>query len=131
MNFTDSEFSAFERDLKQVTAELCEKYRIKLKGSRITYGPVEFDMKLTFQKNEEGVNADEINFSLYCYKYGFRPCDYGRRFEYLGTEYEFIGFDIGAKKYNCFKMGIVSKVNHKKLAEMLESAGSTSAQRTK
>ena len=38
MNFTDSEFNVFEKDLNRVTAELCEKYKIKLKGSRITYG---------------------------------------------------------------------------------------------
>ena len=28
--------------------------------------------------------------------YGFRPCDYKRRLEHLGTEYEFIGLDAGA-----------------------------------
>lgn len=131
MNFTDSEFNAFEKDLKRVTAELCEKYKIKLKGSRITYGPVEFDMKLTFQKNEEGINADEINFSMDCYRYGFRSYDYKRRFEHLGTEYEFIGFDTGAKKYNCLikdiKLGIVSRVNHKMLAEILERDTGASA----
>lgn len=42
-------------------------------------------------------------------------------FNILGTEYEFIGFDTGAKKYNCLikdiKLGIVSKVNHKMLWE--------------
>lgn len=35
MNFTDSEFNAFEKDLKRVMVELCKKYKIKLKGSRI------------------------------------------------------------------------------------------------
>lgn len=124
MNFTDSEFDAFERDLKRATAELCEKYQVKLKGSKITYGPVEFDMKLTFQKNEEGLNAEEINFSMDCFRYGFKPSDYMRSFEHLGVEYEFIGFDTSAKKYNCLvrdlKTGITSKINHKMLAEILK-----------
>jgi len=124
MNFTDSEFDAFERDLKRATAELCEKYKIKLKGSKITYGPVEFDMKLTFQKNEDGLNAEEVNFSMECYRYGFKPSDYMRSFEHLGAEYEFIGFDTSAKKYNCLvrdlRTGATSKVNHKMLAEILK-----------
>lgn len=124
MNFTDSEFDAFRRDLKQATAELCEKYKIKLTDSKITYGPVEFDMKLKFQKNEDGINAEEINFSMECFRYGFKPSDYMRSFEHLGAEYEFIGFDTSAKKYNCLvrdlSTGVTSKVNNKMLAEILK-----------
>ena len=124
MNFTDSEFDAFERDLKLATAELCKKYQIKLKTSKITYGPVEFDMKLTFQKNEEGLDAEEINFSMICARYGFKPSDYKRTFELLGVEYEFVGFDTKAKKYNCLireiKTGITSKINYEVLTEILK-----------
>ena len=124
MNFTDSEFDALQKDMRSALAGLCEKYQIRLKSLRINYGPVEFDMKLTFQKNEEGLDAEQINFSVDCFRYGFKPADYRRHFEYSGVEYEFVGFDTSAKKYNCIvkdiKTGIVSKVNSLMLKEILK-----------
>lgn len=125
MNFTDSEFNALKKDLHDVMTEICEKYQIKLKSTRINYGPVEFDMKLTFQKNEEGLDVEQINFSMDCFRYGFKPSDYKRTFEHLGIKYEFVGFDTSAKKYNCIvkdvKTGITSKVNSLILEEIFKS----------
>lgn len=123
MNFTNEDFAAFERDLKYALSEVCRKYQVKLKGSKITYGPVDFDMKLTFERNEEGLNAEAINFSIHCLHYGFRPEDYMRSFEHLGVEYEFIGFDTSARKYNCIirdmETGIKSRVESRVLKEMM------------
>ena len=124
MNFTNEEFSAFERDLKAATIALCSKYEVKLKKMKLSYGPVDFDLKLTFEKDEEGVNAERIKFETTCFYYGFEPGDYLRLFEYNGVEYEFIGFETSAKKYNCIvrevETGIRSKVNEKFLHVLFE-----------
>lgn len=70
------------------------------------------------------LDAEQINFSVDCFRYGFKPADYRRHFEYSGVEYEFVGFDTSAKKYNCIvkdiKTGIVSKVNSLMLKEILK-----------
>lgn len=125
MNFDNHDFDAFRRDLKSATRELCEKYQINLKqiGS-ISYGPVDFTLKLTFEKNEDGVNSERIKFETECFYYGFLPSDYLRSFRHIDGEYEFIGFDRSAKKYNCkirdLETGIVSRVNNLFLKEILE-----------
>lgn len=135
MKFTEQEFDAFEKELKVAIKDLCEKYQVKLKNSKITYDLAEFDMKLTFQKNEEGINAEELSFISNCYRYGFAPTDYMRSFEHLGTEYEFIGFATSAKKYNCLirelDTGLVSRVNHKTLAIMLKRDAERATKSTK
>lgn len=101
MNFNDNDFCAFEKDVKKAMQELCYKYQLKLKNMNISYGAVDFDMKLTFEKNEEGLNTERVKFEMECFRYGFVPDDYMRIFEYHGVEYEFIGFERKARKYNC------------------------------
>jgi len=125
MNFDNHDFDAFRRDLKNATRELCEKYQINLKqmGS-ISYGPVDFTLKLTFEKNEYGVNSERIKFETECFYYGFEPSDYMRSFRHIDSEYEFIGFERSAKKYNCrirdLETGIVSRVNNVFLKQILD-----------
>ena len=55
MNFDNNDFSAFERDMKRVVQDLCTKYQVKLKKMHISYGAVDFDMKLTFEKMRKGL----------------------------------------------------------------------------
>lgn len=123
MNFDNNDFSAFERDMKRAVQDLCTKYQVKLKKMHISYGAVDFDMKLTFEKNEEGLNTERVKFEMACYRYGFAPDDYMRIFEYNGVEYELIGFDRGARKYNCIvrevDTGIQSKINDQFLHNIL------------
>lgn len=122
MNFDNNDFSAFERDMKRALQDLCTKYQVKLKKMNISYGAVDFDMKLTFEKNEEGLNTERVKFEMACYRYGFVPDDYMRIFEYNGVEYELIGFDRSARKYNCVvrevDTGIQSKINDKFLHDI-------------
>ena len=58
MNFTNEEFSAFERDLKAATIALCSKYEVKLKKMKLSYGP---DSANTWIKCVNGI-AVEDNF---------------------------------------------------------------------
>ena len=122
MNFDNNDFSAFERDMKSALQDLCTKYQVKLKKMDISYGAVDFDMKLSFEKNEEGLNTERVKFEMACYRYGFVPDDYMRIFEYNGVEYELIGFDRSARKYNCIvrevDTGIQSKINDKFLHDI-------------
>ncbi|MCI7128994.1 MAG: hypothetical protein MSA09_00215 [Lachnospiraceae bacterium] len=115
MNFDNNDFSAFERDMKRAVQDLCTKYQVKLKKMHISYGAVDFDMKLSFEKDEEGLNTERVKFEMACYHYGFVPDDYMRIFEYNDVEYELIGFDRSARKYNCIvrevETGIQSKIN--------------------
>ena len=138
MNFDNNDFSAFERDMKNAIRELCTKYQVKLKNMHISYGTVDFDMKLTFEKNEEGMNTERVKFETECYRYGFVPDDYMRIFEYNGVEYELIGFERSARKYNCvvreIDTGIQSKINDKFLHDIfeqeLQKAAATSSRTT-
>lgn len=122
MNFDNNDFSAFERDMKRAVQDLCTKYQVKLKKMHISYGAVDFDMKLSFEKNEEGLNTERVKFEMACYRYGFVPDDYMRIFEYNDVEYELIGFDRSARKYNCIvrevETGIQSKINDKFLHDI-------------
>lgn len=123
MNFSSEELNAFQTDLKKATQSLCDKYQVKMKKSKISYGQVDFEMKITFEKNEVGLNTERIRFETECNFYGFTSDDYMRLFEYNGVEYEMIGFDRSAKKYNCIvretETGICTKINEKFLHSLI------------
>ena len=108
MNFDDKGFDDFEYDMKNALNAICAKHKLKLKGTRIKYGTVDFEMKLYFEKDEEGINSERIKFETDCSYYGFTPNDYLRVFEYMNCEYELTGFQTSAKKYNCIVRNILT-----------------------
>lgn len=102
MNFNDQDFNAFEKDVKRMFRDLESKYQLSMKRMKITYGEVDFSLKLDFEKNEEGLNTERIKFEENSSYYGFIPDDYMRTFtDNYGAEYELIGFSPSAKKYQC------------------------------
>lgn len=108
MDFTKNDFSSFQNELKNAMQEICAKYQVKVKGMHITYGKVDFDLKISFEKNESGLNTERIQFETECEYYGFTPDDYLRTFIHKENEYELAGFVRNAKKYNCLVRHIVS-----------------------
>ncbi|MDO4977517.1 MAG: hypothetical protein Q4E53_09675 [Eubacteriales bacterium] len=101
MEFTDKEFEEFTNDVKEALRGVCQKYNLKRTKTYISYGKIDFDMKITFQKDEEDIDVERIKFEEDCAYYGFVPDDYLRTFEYHGRTYELYAFIPRAKKYKC------------------------------
>ncbi|MDO4978280.1 MAG: hypothetical protein Q4E53_13595 [Eubacteriales bacterium] len=101
MDFNNQEFDAFAKDVKDALREVCQKYHLKLVGSRISYADVDFDLKLSFEKDDDELEVERIRFERDCEYYGFLPEDYLRTFEYHGRIYELYAFIPRAKKYKC------------------------------
>lgn len=101
MQFTNTEFANFRRDLEEATKELQRKYQVKIKAGSISYSDLSFDLKLKVTKDEEGLDVEKINFEKYCELYGFTKNDYGRTFTISGNDYELYGFNPRAKSQPC------------------------------
>lgn len=101
MDFTKKDFSNFQYEIKNAMQDICAKYQVKVKCMHVSYSEVDFDLKISFEKNESGLNTERIQFETECEYYGFTPDDYLRTFIYKENEYELAGFVRNAKKYNC------------------------------
>lgn len=101
MNFNNQGFDEFSKDVKDALREVCQKHQVKLVDSRISYRDIEFDLRLSFEKDDDELEVERIRFERDCEYYRFLPEDYLRTFEYRGHTYELYGFMPRAKKYKC------------------------------
>lgn len=87
------QFKNFREDFQKALKELEQKYNVSIAGGNISYTDTEFTMKTTVKFNEvNGKSHDQAEFEKYCFMFGFKPEDYGRKAVNLGEEYTLIGF---------------------------------------
>ena len=101
MNMTKEEFAAFRDEIETALAPLAAKYGCIVKAGNIKYDIINTTVSVAFKSQTEDKSADQLNFEMYCNRYGFDRTDYGFTFTHDGKTYKFISFRTTARKYPC------------------------------
>lgn len=106
MKFTEKEFNNLREDMIKALAKIEKKYDIKFVSNDITFGDIDFTMKIkvikTKDESGEDFNYEKHNFERNAWAHGFKPSDYGKTFKTSkGITYAFVDFLPGKRKNFC------------------------------
>ena len=101
MKLTKSEFEVFRTEIETALASVATKYGCIVEAGNIKYDDILTTVAVQFKSQTTDRSADQLNFEMYCGKYGFSPSDYGFEFEYNKKRYVFASFRPTARKYTC------------------------------
>jgi hypothetical protein len=101
MKLTKTEFEQFRREVETALASVAAKYGCIVEAGNIKYDEINTTVSVSFKSQTADKSADQLNFEMYCGKYGFSPSDYGFTFMYKDKRYVFISFRPSARKYTC------------------------------
>ena len=101
MKLTKTEFTQFRREVETALASVAAKYGCIVEAGNIKYDEINTTVSVSFKSQTADKSANQLNFEMYCGKYGFAPENYGFAFTMKDKEYEFISFRPTARKYTC------------------------------
>lgn len=113
MQFTKNEFDNLREDMAKALAKVEKKYGIKIVSNDITFGDIDFTMKIkvikTKDKDGEDFNYEKHNFERNAWAHGFDPSDYGKTFTTSkGDTYAFVDFIPNKRKNFCKLKNVVT-----------------------
>ena len=98
MKFNEKGFDSFRGDLQKAVEEVERKHGVKITFGNITYSGVDFTMKLTATKNEDGLDVEKVKFEDVCHLYGFSKKHYKCKLPINGKVFELVGFNERSPK---------------------------------
>ena len=101
MKLTKTEFEQFRREIETALATVAAKYGCVVEAGNIKYDNILTTVSVSFKSETADKSADQLNFEMYCGRYGFAPEHYGFTFTYQGKQYRFTSFRTSARKYPC------------------------------
>ena len=101
MKLTKSEFNTLRSEIETALASVAAKYGCIVEAGNIKYDEILTTVSVQFKSQTEEMSADQLNFEMYCGRYGFAPEHYGFTFTYQGKQYRFVSFKTSARKYPC------------------------------
>ncbi len=101
MKLTKTEFEIFRTEIEAALASVAAKYGCIVEAGNIRYDAINTTVSVSFKSETVDKSADQLNFEMYCGKYGFEPADYGFAFEHKGKIFKFVAFKPTARKYTC------------------------------
>jgi hypothetical protein len=101
MKLTKTEFEIFRSEIETALASVAAKYGCIVEAGNIKYDDINTTVSVSFKSETPDKSADQLNFEMYCGRYGFTPEDYGFTFSFKGKGYTFISFRPTARKYTC------------------------------
>ena len=101
MEFNNKEFKNLRTDIESALQEVEKKYGIKLTCGAISYGVVDFTVKLNGVKNDGNTDGQKALFEERCRYYGFEPKDYERELVIGKNKYKLVGFNVKARTNPC------------------------------
>ena len=101
MKLTKTEFEQFRREVETALASVAAKYGCIVEAGNIKYDDINTTVSVSFKSQTADKSADQLNFEMYCGRYGFAPTDYGFEFDYNKKHYVFTSFRPTARKYTC------------------------------
>ena len=101
MKLTKNEFNTLRSEIETALASVAAKYGCIVEAGNIKYDDILTAVAVQFKSQTTGRSADQLNFEMYCGKYGFSPSDYGFEFDYQDKHYRFVSFKTSARKYPC------------------------------
>jgi hypothetical protein len=101
MKLTKTEFEIFRSEIETALASVAAKYGCIVEAGNIKYDAINTTVSVSFKSETPDKSADQLNFEMYCGKYGFVPADYGFAFEHKGKIFKFVAFKPTARKYTC------------------------------
>ena len=101
MKLTKSEFIQLRTEIETALASVAAKYGCIVEAGNIKYDDINTTVSVSFKSQTSDKSANQLNFEMYCGRYGFAPTDYGFTFLFKGRFYTFISFRPTARKYTC------------------------------
>jgi hypothetical protein len=101
MKLTKTEFEIFRSEIETALASVAAKYGCIVEAGNIKYDAINTTVSVSFKSETADKSADQLNFEMYCGRYGFVPADYGFAFEHKGKIFKFVAFKPTARKYTC------------------------------
>jgi len=104
-NFQKSDFSLIRKDIDDALKVVADKYGITFRLGRISYTSAEFSTKLECVCND-GVDVKDgedlmakKEWDRNCWKWNLKPEDFGKGFNFQGTDYTICGCKPKSSKY--------------------------------
>ena len=101
MKLTKTEFNILRAEIEAALASVAVKCGCIVEAGNIKYDAINTTVSVSFKSERPDKSADQLNFEMYCGKYGFAPTDYGFTFSFKGKGYTFTSFRTTARKYPC------------------------------
>lgn len=101
MKLTKTEFEIFRSEIETALASVAAKYGCVVEAGNIKYDAINTTVSVSFKSETPDKSADQLNFEMYCGRYGFTPTDYGFTFSFKGKGYTLTSFRPTARKYTC------------------------------
>ena len=101
MKLTKTEFEIFRSEIETALASVAAKYGCIVEAGNIKYDAINTTVSVSFKSETADKSADQLNFEMYCGRYGFAPTDYGFTFSFKGKGYTLTSFRPTARKYTC------------------------------
>ena len=101
MKLTKNEFNTLRSEIETALASVAAKYGCIVEAGNIKYDDILTTVSVQFKSETEDKSADQLNFEMYCGRYGFAPEHYGFTFTYQGKQYRLTSFRTTARKYPC------------------------------
>lgn len=101
MKLTKSEFIQLRTEIETALASVAAKYGCIVEAGNIKYDDINTTVSVSFKSQTSDKSANQLNFEMYCGRYGFTPEDYGFTFLFKGKCYTFVSFRPTARKYTC------------------------------
>ena len=101
MKLTKTEFEQFRHEVETALASVAAKYGCIVEAGNIKYDDILTTVSVQFKSETTDKSADQLNFEMYCGRYGFAPEHYGFTFTYQGKQYRLTSFRTTARKYPC------------------------------
>jgi hypothetical protein len=101
MKLTKTEFEHFRAEIETALASVAAKYGCIVEAGNIKYDDILTTVSVQFKSETADKSADQLNFEMYCGRYGFAPEHYGFTFTYQGKQYRLTSFRTTARKYPC------------------------------
>ena len=101
MKLTKNEFNTLRSEIETALASVAAKYGCIVEAGNIKYDAINTTVSVSFKSETADKSADQLNFEMYCGRYGFTPEDYGFTFSFKGKGYTLTSFRPTARKYTC------------------------------
>lgn len=101
MSITRKMLNDFRADFDKAMSPLAEKYGLKIKSGKITYGELDFTMKFDALISNSEVDGERAKFEQFCSQYGFTAEDYKGTFTLGNKTFELVGFNPSRPKNDC------------------------------
>lgn len=105
MEFTKSGFNEFREDVMAALDSVAKKHDVSIQIGNIRYTSSEFDMKIRVINGfSDDAEYSESKFKHECGYFGFKPEDYNKVVIIDNQRFNFVGFNMKARKNVCLIM---------------------------